>query len=181
MHNRLIRGFTLIELLVVIAIIGMLSSIIIVSLNSARAKARDAIRLQELSQIKKALDMYFLDNGSYPTCNGAENCATLPGGASGLMSDMGLTPKYIAAMPQDPLNDGSHAYVYMRRGVLKPSGNSFQVDQDQRYSGDPAVLASVADKYILETYLEATPGNLSPLSGWWTTSGWGVLNYGIGN
>ncbi|MCX6785799.1 MAG: type II secretion system protein [Candidatus Komeilibacteria bacterium] len=43
MRNR--KGFTLIELLVVIAIIGLLSSLAVVNLNSARGKARDAKRL----------------------------------------------------------------------------------------------------------------------------------------
>ena len=43
-NNLSARGFTLIELLVVISIIGILSSFAVVSLNSARAKARDALR-----------------------------------------------------------------------------------------------------------------------------------------
>ena len=60
------KGFTLIELLVVIAIIGLLASIVMVSLNSARGKARDAKRLADLRQIKNALELYMQDNNSYP-------------------------------------------------------------------------------------------------------------------
>jgi len=60
------RGFTLIELLVVVAIIGLLSSVVMASLNSARVKARDAKRAAEIRQIQIAVESYYNDNGHYP-------------------------------------------------------------------------------------------------------------------
>jgi len=61
------RGFTLIELLVVVAIIGLLSSVVLASLNSARAKARDAQRATSIRQVQIALEFYYDNNGSYPS------------------------------------------------------------------------------------------------------------------
>lgn len=66
MKLSLSKGFTLIELLVVIAIIGILASIVLTSLGTARQKARDARRLSDLHQIKVALEMYATSNGRYP-------------------------------------------------------------------------------------------------------------------
>jgi len=60
------RGFTLIELLVVIAIIGLLSSVVLASLNGARQKGRDARRISDLKQLQVALELYYGNNGSYP-------------------------------------------------------------------------------------------------------------------
>lgn len=51
------KGFTLIELLVVIAIIGLLSSLAVVSLNSAREKARDARRVSDVRQLATLIEM----------------------------------------------------------------------------------------------------------------------------
>ena len=55
MKNK--KGFTLIELLVVIAIIGLLSTLAVVSLNGARAKARDAKRVSDIKQISTLIEM----------------------------------------------------------------------------------------------------------------------------
>lgn len=61
------KGFTLIELLVVIGIIGLLASLAIVSLNSARAKARDAVRLANMQRIVTSLEQFYDSKGRYPS------------------------------------------------------------------------------------------------------------------
>jgi len=60
------KGFTLIELLVVISIIGLLASIVLTTVNSARIKARDARRLADMRQIRLALEFYLDGNNTYP-------------------------------------------------------------------------------------------------------------------
>ncbi|MFH0907118.1 MAG: type II secretion system protein [bacterium] len=60
------NGFTLVELLVVIAIIGILSSIVLVSLSSARGKARNATRLSDIKQYITTFEMAYDQNGEYP-------------------------------------------------------------------------------------------------------------------
>ena len=64
MKNK--KGFTLVELLVVIAIIGLLSTLAVVSLGSARSKARDARRISDIRQLQTALELHFSENSSYP-------------------------------------------------------------------------------------------------------------------
>ncbi len=72
-------GFTLIELLVVISIIGLLSSIVLVSLNGAREKARVTKTKAELKQFYTALEMYYNDNSTFPCFNeGAASACLIP-------------------------------------------------------------------------------------------------------
>lgn len=64
--NKNGAGFTLIELLVVIAIVGLLSSIMIVGVNSAREKAKRTVALTNQKQLQKAVELYFNDMSFYP-------------------------------------------------------------------------------------------------------------------
>ena len=60
-------GFTLIELLVVISIIGLLSSVVLVAMKSARSKSNDATIMQELVQFRNLYELAFSDTGGYST------------------------------------------------------------------------------------------------------------------
>jgi len=112
------KGFTLIELLVVIAIIGILASVVLVSVNTARKKTRDAKRASDIKQVQLALEMYYDSNRQYPVAarwyGGTGNCW-------GTVTDdwvPGLSPTYIAKLPLDPkpTNCGS-VYLYGSDGT----------------------------------------------------------------
>ncbi len=85
----------------VIAIIGILSSIVLVSLGSAKASARDAKRVSDVKNIQIALALYYNDNLKYPT----QIYATYP---TGLVFN-GSGAGYMTVVPTDP--SGSN-YVY---------------------------------------------------------------------
>ncbi len=68
------RGFTLIELLVVIAIIGILSSVVLASLNTARGKGSDAAIKSNIDSMRAQAELVYDGVGSYDTvCNGTQD------------------------------------------------------------------------------------------------------------
>ena len=76
-----IKGFTLIKLLVVVAIIGILASVVVASLNTARRKATDVKVKQQLSSVRSAAETYYLSAGNYGSATVA--CS------SGMFTDTG--------------------------------------------------------------------------------------------
>lgn len=89
------KGFTLVELLVVIAIIGILATLLILQLGVARSRARDAKRIADVNQVRSALELYFDDNGQYPSTTQLGN---------------ELSPRYLQNLPQDPLSSSCAGY-----------------------------------------------------------------------
>jgi len=80
-HNpvKKFRGFTLIELLVVIAIIGILSSVVLASLNSARDAASDSTVLSNLQTVRTQAELYYTIRNTYGTSSAtmySGNCLT---------------------------------------------------------------------------------------------------------
>ncbi|OHA80099.1 MAG: hypothetical protein A2675_01170 [Candidatus Yonathbacteria bacterium RIFCSPHIGHO2_01_FULL_51_10] len=135
MHRTLRRpnGFTLIELLVVISIISLLSSVVLASLSQARAKARDVVRIRDLGEIQKALELSFDKYGYYPIKNGTSVQAALSttGNTNWTTLGNGLkTDGFMAKLSVDPTNNGgimtsSTGYAY--RYQVSADGKSYDL------------------------------------------------------
>ena len=104
MNNK--KGFTLIELLVVIAIIGLLSTMSIIALNSARARSRDAKRISDVKQMQTALEMFYNDAGYYPDSLGT----TISTGTNVYMKVVPTAPTPIDGSCTTAQNTYTYAY-----------------------------------------------------------------------
>lgn len=126
------KGFTLIELLVVVAIIGILASVVLASLNSARAKGADAAVKANLANIRAQAELIYdtvetpTDSVGYAgvcthaTVDAAVSAAATAGGATVGADDAAATAT--TAVCQDS------AAVWVVEAPLKTAGKYWCVD-----------------------------------------------------
>jgi len=134
---RLQKGFTLIELLVVIAVIGILAAVVLASLNSARAKSRDARRKADLRQIVIALELYKDTYGTYIVTGAGHT--SYPGG--GWFAYQGGST-YPLSVAQGLVNAGVVSQI-----IKDPSG-------DVNTIGSSYMLIVSEDRYTIWSGLE---------------------------
>lgn len=114
------RGFTLIELLVVIAIIGVLSSTVLASLNTARFKANDSATKENFHSLQIALQSYFADKGSMPAnANPGYGDCSVPNASLASL----VTGGYISKIPVSP--NPAAPYCYYDYGKDNTTGAIF--------------------------------------------------------
>lgn len=173
MRNRT-SGFTLIELLVVIAIIGILSTIAMTSLNGARRRARDATRISNLKEIQKAVELYYSNNGSYPSTSGSwrSECAAWGSYANNNVVP-GIVPSMMETLPRDPNMDtvnSKYCYVYSSNGTdyailnlgWTTAAGAEDTDPKIGFAAQPALIDPVRDGGSVACAIEST----SHIRGW---------------
>lgn len=117
------RGFTLLELLVVIAIIGILASVVVISIGNARARARDTQRKSDFHQIRTALELYYNKCGTYIV---RLNCVGPAYGYTDgyMVGSGGLNVHYfwIAPTPPGSISQGLVANGTLTKEITDPQG-----------------------------------------------------------
>lgn len=129
------KGFTLVELLVVIAIIGLLSTLAVVALGSARSKARDARRISDIKQVQTALELYYADQGAYPIVNPTEVRIGVEG-TTDVLTDKGFedatsavgTIIYMGKVPINFASPATEGYDYLSDANGSTYTISFEIE-----------------------------------------------------
>ena len=103
-NNR--RGFTLIELLIVMSIIGILAAITVPSYKRHTIKARETVLMEDLYQMRQAIDAHFADKAKYPDS----------------LEEL-VNQKYLRGIPRDPFTDSSDTWTTDPPEALPDSGD----------------------------------------------------------
>jgi len=130
------RGFTLIELIVVVTIIGLLAGIAIVNVKFAQRKAREAVLMENLSSLRKAIDNFYADKQRFP-------------------NDLNeLVPNYIRQIPKDPITKQADWEIIMDDPLASTgeNGEPMSMETDPQATSQPGVsdVKSVAEGTTLD-------------------------------
>lgn len=133
------KGFTLIELLVVIAIIGILSAVVLASLNNARTKSRDTARVAQVKQFKNALEMFYAEHGFYPQTRSSAGTLIADGSGghvSGTIQYNTNTPSLATFIPVIASDPSGVQYDYVRHTSGEGYGVRIQFEDTSRPGTD---------------------------------------------
>lgn len=157
MKHKILKatGFTLIELLVVMAIIGILSAVVLTSLNGARQKGRDARRISDVKQIQLSLELYYDSTGAYPLTIGTQSSSVL------------VTNGYIASLPVDPSNNAVYSYTPFAASTNLGICSAYHIGADLESGATHTVLQTDADSFVGGTANagETNPSGISVCTG----------------
>jgi type II secretion system protein G len=160
-NNSFKRSFTIIELLVVVAVIGLLASVVLVSLKGVKGEARDARRKTDLKAIQTALEMYYNDNNKYPTPGNGWDVGyhyDAPGRTEWLELEALLAP-YLTQLPVDP-----------RWPKNNPATDPYKWQGYMYYDRDVPAGQTSADRgkgYTLIAYITETNQEPGCIFGWY--------------
>lgn len=129
------QAFTLIELLVVIAVIGVLVAIILPNLLGMRERARDAVKKNDLTQLKTALRLYYNDYNVYPNASDDQICCNDPNETCVACGDdfSVANTTYMAELPK-------FVYAY----VIGVAGDNFLLSAQLENLSDESAAQSAA-------------------------------------
>jgi general secretion pathway protein G len=144
--NNKQSGFTILELLVIISIIALISSIAVFYLQNARIRARDTKRKADISQVQKALSLYFEDYGIYPP---------LAGGSPTALSDALFASSisgFMSRVPRDPLCASGTACNYQIQYDVTQTNYAIKIP----YEGS-AVCKVLSPYAVASAYFSGVP------------------------
>ncbi len=125
------KGFTLMEILIVVVILGVLAGVVAPKLFGETERARVVRAKQDIDAFKTALNMYRLDNFSYPsTDQGLESLVTAPGGSPNAKN--WRQGGYLDRLPMDPWGN---PYQYLSPGQHGDM-DIYSLGMDGRLGGD---------------------------------------------
>lgn len=147
--RKSISGFTIVELLIVIVIIAILAAITVVAFNGIQQRAKFAKLQSDLGSIRKAVDLYYAENGSYPVTGTFSAPGWRYSCSTGIATFIAGTTTYTPNLQQAPCNNGgtntNDTWVYASDGIgykllhIRPADSSIAGSvpanlQDSRYT-----------------------------------------------